>query len=448
MSGQGPPQNRTVIFRASPLQEMKNAQPAATEQSPTSVGRSGSFTGAQDDIPEPPKPAHTRNRLMRAAASLLSLLASIRSGRAQVDLPRLHGLTSEAVTAFKDAIRDGYSEEIVRRATYALCATADDIVLNLPGHEKDLAEWAQRSIVVRFFGENLGGDRFWVLLDQMIAQPQSYGDMLELFHACMACGFEGRYRVMAGGRAEHLAKMQQTYQALAHPRELSSTELSPHWRGILTEIPRLAFWTPLVLAGTTAALVLLVIYIGFRFVLYQSAMPAFASLQAIDGQPPLRLARSVSAVLPPQISPQLERIRQFLAPEIAQGLVEVVEDASSVRVRATAPLLFDSGRAELRPEQYNLFNRIAAALNTEPGPVSVQGYTDSNQISSVLFPDNLALSQTRADNVASLLKKGMSEPSRVSAQGFGESHPLAANGTAAGRARNRRVEVVVQRGDR
>ncbi|HEY0300669.1 MAG TPA: type IVB secretion system protein IcmH/DotU, partial [Rhizomicrobium sp.] len=244
MSDDGRLPSRTVIFRASPLQEMKSAsQPhAPAAPPPTSAGTGASLiAAARDDIPAPPEAASTRNRMTAAAAALLSLLASVRSGRAAVELPRLHGMIIEAATAFKDRLRPFYSEEIVKRATYALCATADDIVLNLPGHESDVAEWAQRSVVVRMFGENIGGDRFWVLLDQMTAQPSSYGDVLELYHACMACGFEGRYRVVAGGRADHLARMQQTYQTLAHPRELSSSELSPHWRGVLTEIPRMAF---------------------------------------------------------------------------------------------------------------------------------------------------------------------------------------------------------------
>jgi type VI secretion system protein ImpK len=195
-----------------------------------------------------------------------------------------------------------------------------------------------------------------------------------------------------------------------------------------------------------AALILALAYIGFRVSLYQSSAPTVAALQAIDTQPPLRLARA-AVTLAPVSTTQYQRIRQFLAPEIAQSLVEVVEDASTIRVRATAPLLFDSGKADLREEHYPLFDRIAAALNTEPGPVLVQGYTDSERIASILFPDNLTLSQARADNVAKLIRSTLKDQSRVSAQGFGESHPLAGNDTSAGRARNRRVEVVVQRSD-
>jgi type IV/VI secretion system ImpK/VasF family protein len=444
MSGQGGgnPPNRTVVFRPSPLQELKQAQPA--QERPSSVGQGASLSDFKDDVPAAPRVVASRNTLTAAAAPLLSLLASVRSGRAAMELPRLHGMVVDAVSRFRDTIRTAYPEEIQRRATYALSATADDIVLNLPGHEKDVAEWARRSIVVQFFGENIGGDRFWHLLDQMIAAPGGYADVLELYHTCMACGFEGRYRVMAAGSTEHLAKMQRTYQVLSHPRELSTTELSPHWRGILTEIPRMAFWTPLVLAGAVAALVLVLIYVGFRIALAHDADAAANSLEAFNAQPPMRLTRSLSSVLPMPASSQLQTIRGFLAEEIRHHLVEVVEDASTIRVRATA-VLFDSGRADLKPERTGLFNRIADALDTQPGPVEVEGYTDNVRISSSLFPDNTALSSARAENVASLLKRRMKDPSRVSAKGYGDTNALADNATGAGRARNRRVEVVVRR---
>jgi type VI secretion system peptidoglycan-associated protein len=444
MSGQdGTPPNRTVIFRPSPLAESKTAQPPPKPR-PTASGQASSLSLSRDDIPAPPKPAQMRNRMVHAAAPLLSLLASVRSGRAQVDLPRLHAMITEAVAGFSDAMRGGYPEEHVKRAIYALCATADDIVLNLPGEEKDTAEWAQRSIVVHFFAENIGGDRYWILLDQMIAQPASYPDLLELYHACMACGFEGRYRVIASGKSEHRAKMQATYQALTHPRELSVAELSPHWRGILTEIPRMTFWTPLLLAAGVAAVALLLIYLGYLYALYTGAGPATDALNRIELQAPLKLTRQAAPMAPPT-SIRLNDIKQFLAPEIQAGLVEVLEDASSIRVRATAKTMFDSGKAELRPENQQLIDRIADALDDTHGPISVQGYTDSTQISSPAFPNNFALSQARAESVAALIRQHLKDPSRASAQGFGETHPLASNATPDGRARNRRVEVTIPR---
>ena len=78
--------------------------------------------------------------------------------------------------------------------------------------------------------------------------------------------------------------------------------------------------------------------------------------------------------------------------------------------------------------------------------MKVEGYTDSDQIKgSVTFPDNQALSKARADTVAALVRKRVSDGSRVSSEGYGDASPIAPNTTTDGKSRNRRVEIVLQR---
>ncbi|HEX8570315.1 MAG TPA: type IVB secretion system protein IcmH/DotU [Caulobacteraceae bacterium] len=471
-SGSGP--NRTV-FRPSPLQGLKSGDPAAPAApaappgypqpayappgyaqpqqqhayAPAAAAAQAARPAARlpdDDIPQPPKPAEWRNPMMSQAASYLALIAGVRAGRARISLPDLHGKASAAIAAFDQAMQGRYPTEQLQRAKYALCATADDVALNLPDQQADAAEWARRSMVVRFFGENIGGDRFWRLLDDMVARPAEFRDLLELFHACMAAGFEGRYRVMPDGKRAHQEMMQRVYTALEHPKTLSMTELSPRWKGHPTARSKVGFWTPLVMAGGAALVTLLVVYLVLRFILAQTGAPAMASLDGVTPAQPLRLSRSAE---PPPAAPageQLMRLRQFLAPEIQQGLVVVIEDPSTVRVRTTVGQLFKSGSDQLDPDRVPLFNRIAAALETEPGPIRVEGYTDSDRVSGLTFPDNTALSQARADRVAELIRPHLSNPGRVTAQGYGDAQAIADNSTAAGKSKNRRVEVVIQRG--
>ena len=142
---------------------------------------------------------------------------------------------------------------------------------------------------------------------------------------------------------------------------------------------------------------------------------------------------------------QAERLRQFLAPEIAQNLVVVVEDPSTVRVRTTVGQLFKSGSDQLDNGRASLFQRIGQAVETEPGPVQIEGYSDSDKLSSISFPDNLALSKARADTVAAIIRQALTDPSRVTTEGYGDAQPLAPNTTAEGKAQNRRVEIVIQR---
>lgn len=444
--------NRTV-FRPSPLSGLSQGQGAAAPQSAPPGASPLAAAAAQpsalpvnDDVPAAPAGVAPRNLMVMAASPLLALMGSVRAGRARINLPQLHGRVADMIGAFEAQIRATYSDEEVRRAKYALAATADDVALNLPGQETDAAEWARRSMVVRFFNENIGGDRFWRLLDEMIASPAQYRDLLELYHACLAAGFEGRYRVIENGRREHQGVMQRAYQALEHPRKLSNTELSPRWRGEPTPMGRLSFWTPLVLAAAAAGVLLLLVYIVLRVVLAQTGAPTLAALKAIDPDQPLRLSRVAPPPPTPPPSQQAGRLKTFLAPEIAQHLIVVVEDPSTVRVRTTVGQLFKPGSDQLDAGRAALFDRIGQAVETEPGPVRVEGYTDSDRISTVAFPDNTALSQARANTVAAIVKSKLSNQGRVSAQGYGDGAPIASNATAAGKSQNRRVEVVLQRG--
>ncbi|MGJ3627080.1 OmpA/MotB family protein [Sphingomonas sp. MMS24-JH45] len=91
--------------------------------------------------------------------------------------------------------------------------------------------------------------------------------------------------------------------------------------------------------------------------------------------------------------------------------------------------------------------RIGKAVQTQPGSVTVEGHADSDQIASLTFPDNTALSQARADTVANIIRGELTDPARVTSKGMGDTVPLASNDTAEGKAKNRRVEVIVPRRD-
>ena len=151
-------------------------------------------------------------------------------------------------------------------------------------------------------------------------------------------------------------------------------------------------------------------------------------------------------------STQKAAFATFLQQEIRDGLVYVFEDGSGVRVRILTPpnmSMFASGKADLDSGYYGLMSRIADAIEKykPKGTVRVQGYTDSVAISTVRFPDNIALSQARADSVANQIKEHLSDPSRLVIEGFGAQNAIAPNDKDH-RALNRRVEIVVPPGDR
>jgi type VI secretion system protein ImpK len=455
--------NKTV-FRPSPLQNLRGpGQPSPPPSNPAfapadSVNFSPSppfgsappprrVVSIDDDIPLPPPAGRARNPMMMAAAPVLSLIVGVRSGRVQVTLPELHQKTSAAVATFDQALTAaGYDPETRQRARYAVCATVDDIAQNLPGQASDGAEWARRSLVVQVFNENIGGDRFWRLLEDMLARPAEFANLLELYHACLAAGFEGRHRVAPDGKRRLHEIMASVYAALDHTRSLSQTELSPRWRGEPAPAARVSFWATLALAGAIALAVLLALFILLRVVLIQTGQPSLTALKAINPDQPLRMSR-VAPPPPTPTSTQLQRIQAFLAPEIAQHLVAVEQDSQSIRVRTTVGQLFKSGSDKLEPGRETLFGRIGAAIEAERGAVRVEGHADSDHLVSVTFPDNFALSKARAEAAAKIVRERLTDPGRVTIEGFGDSQPIAPNSSASGKALNRRVEIVIPRGE-
>lgn len=398
----------------------------------------------EDDVPQPSGSRTVRNLMLTEAAPVLALAASIRSGRVRLAMPQFHKRATDAIAAVDQSIAQSYSPETRQRARYALCATIDDIAQTLPGSGNDGAEWARRSLVVSFFKENIGGDRFWQLVDDMIRYPADNRDLIELFHACLAAGFEGRFRVMPDGQRrlhEIMAKLQ---GALEHVRSVSPVEMAPQWKGEQAPLGRVGFWAFVGMAAAAAAGLLFLIYVVLRLLLMSSGEAPSEAVAGLNPDDRLRLSRA-GGDLPQAESQQAGRLKTFLKPEIDQGLVTVEEDGQTVRVRTTVGQLFQSASDELEPGRRELFDRIARAVEVEPGPVTVEGHADADKVASLAFPDNQALSAARADRVAEILRAIVGDPSRISAEGFGDATPIASNDSAEGKSQNRRVEIVLQR---
>lgn len=471
MSNDGGGGNKTV-FRPSPLQGLKQGQPGAAPPPPapaswgTPQPAAPAYTPppapsyaappapppqglppsrlAEDDVPLPVTPRQVRNILLAEAGPVLALAASVRGGRVRVALPQFHNQATQAIAAFDRAIAPHYPQETRQRAKYAVCATIDDVAQNLPHAGTDGAEWARRSMVVSFFQENIGGDRFWQLVDDMLRDPAQNADLIELYHACLATGFEGRFRIMPDGRRRLHEILSRLNAAIPQTRTVSPVEVAPDWRGEKAGRERRGFWSLIALAAAGTAALLLVIYIVLRLLLMSGASAPSERLAALFPDDPLTLSRS-GAAMPAAESAQASKLKQFLAPEIAQKLVVVEEDAQTVRVRTTVGQLFQSGSDQLEAGRAALFERIGRAVEEEQGSVLVEGHADSDKVSNLTFPDNMALSEARAQTIGGILKSVLTDPARVTTKGMGETVPIASNDSAEGKSMNRRVEIIVPR---
>jgi len=151
-------------------------------------------------------------------------------------------------------------------------------------------------------------------------------------------------------------------------------------------------------------------------------------------------------VVPVTESSQLDRLQQKLKDDIATGLVTVDIKGDFIFIRVSNAALFASGKAETKKEFNDLGARITAALDKEPGPVFVWGYTDNVPMSGRgRFKNNHDLSLARAEAVKKVLEVGMTDPNRFEVEGKGEAEPVGDNATEDGRNANRRVEIMIKR---
>jgi chemotaxis protein MotB len=135
-----------------------------------------------------------------------------------------------------------------------------------------------------------------------------------------------------------------------------------------------------------------------------------------------------------------------LQPEIARGTVSVVPSNDGLTINLNSAFLFAPGQDRLQAGGEDALKRVGSVLKDFPErQVRVIGHTDATPIRGALqkkFPSNKELSDARARNAVEALQKG-GFSGAVSAEGRGDSHPIATNDTPEGRAQNRRIEVFV-----
>ena len=174
--------------------------------------------------------ASNENPILRSAGPLLLLLGRLRVALARASFASLMEQVAEAIKFFERDIRSaGISEQQANSAKYLICATADDIVQNIPTEDRHV--WTQYSMLSRFFGERVGGVRFFDELTRLKQDPLLNYNVLELQHTCLALGFQGIHRTSAGGISTLQHIQRDLYETLRRVRPKSYRELSPRWQG-------------------------------------------------------------------------------------------------------------------------------------------------------------------------------------------------------------------------
>lgn len=148
-----------------------------------------------------------------------------------------------------------------------------------------------------------------------------------------------------------------------------------------------------------------------------------------------------------QTADNYQKLNQQLSSELSSDQAQITQLQNQLKVTLVNEVLFAEGGWTLNAKGEAALAKIAPTLAALKGQqIVVEGYTDNVPIGPELkarFPSNLELSSARADAVVRfLVAKGVPQ-NIISAQGFGESRPVASNDTPQGRAKNRRVEIII-----
>lgn len=388
------------------------------------------------------------NPLTACAATLFSLISRIRNRAQHMDPDKLRQSVVAEVREFENrALQAGIPAQTVKVARYALCATLDDVVLNTPWGGQ--SSWGLQSMVGTFHRETVGGDRFYDLLARLEKEPAANIDLLEFLYMCMSLGFEGRLRVEQGGPDKHLQIRAALARIIRGQRGPLEHDLSPRWEGLKKPFKALSAWRLLYICiGVTGALLALE-FLGLSWSLSRSTERAIGQLSVIDSGKVAQLLRRAPPPPPPPPPPtaeeQLRKVEGFLQAEIDDGLIEVFGEGNTLIIRIAGSGMFGSGSDSLQADFEEPIQRVAQSLNDEPGAVIIVGHSDNIPIRSSRFANNMALSLARAKSVMNGIAKYFDDPGRLSAEGRADKQPIADNGTREGRAKNRRIEVVLVR---
>jgi type VI secretion system protein ImpK len=397
----------------------------------------GAFTGFEP-IPEAVRAAIGLglNPLVQAAAPLLLLTGQLRTATA-VDVADLRRHVLEEIRRFEDqAHAAGIRSEIVLAARYALCAGLDEAVLSTPWGAQ--SEWAQRPVLVALHHEAWGGEKFFEMLDRIVVDPARHLDLMELQYLLLALGFTGKYHLLDRGQEQLTDLQRNLHRTIRSQRGPAPTELSLQWRGLEDRRNRLVRYVPWWVVAAAAVALLVVTFVVYYSWLATQAAPLQAKLAQVG-------LGDFSAPPPPPAPVAGPTLKQLLREEEAAGALSVVEEGGRTRVTLPSGDLFASGSATVNPEYEDTLARVAAALNKVPGRVMVEGHTDDQPIRSLDFSDNFELSRERAVSVATIVKRTLAEPERMTARGAGAMAPrYRPESEPENRARNRRVEIIHQ----
>lgn len=223
------------------------------------------------------------NPLARAASALLALPHQLLSIVSHQDTEGLRNQVLAEIKTFENNARTmGIDTDTTYACRYVLCTFIDEAVLNTIWGSS--SSWAHQSLLSTLHNETSGGEKFFVILDKLLRDPNANLDLIELMFICISLGFKGSYAVMDRGQ-ERLEELRNVvFEHIRRRRGEFPQELSPHWQSQSGKRISMRNYIPLWVVAAVAGALLLVVFTGFSLVLNETSEPVYQGLENI-GKP-------------------------------------------------------------------------------------------------------------------------------------------------------------------
>lgn len=396
------------------------------------------------------------NPLIRAFAALLGIAPELERAIAPDNPEVLRTQLQENLIRARDAaVTAGVPLTRADQAAWFVGALLDDVAINTPWGGS--SGWPRQPLVASIYGNVDAGERFYDLAEELLRNPARDPQLLELVFFCLSLGFRGKHRIsQAAGEAE-IARLRAQMARVLHDRDAADEPLAPHWQGVVAEDGDRRFAVPVWSVALIAVALITAIYVGLGIRLSSRGEHLFTLAGVLPPPQRAEIFRPAieTADLPEMTAaPLLFEILPLFAEAAPADRADALsgrEDVSVavVVVQATDPEVFRSARAEVNGDYDALIQSIAGVIVENAdliGSVRVVGHSDSVPVqTSNPFRSNQGLSEARARTIADLLIAAGVPAALVSSEGKAATEPIADNATTEGRARNRRVEIVLQK---
>ncbi|MBD1557013.1 DotU family type IV/VI secretion system protein [Vibrio sp. S9_S30] len=221
-----------------------------------------------------------QNKMIDAATPLLGLSLRIRSLAQCENIETIYKQAQEEIKAIEmELVQADIEHAMIMAYRYVLCAVLDEAVMSTPWGAD--SSWAEHSLLTRFHNETWGGEKVFTILNRLLGDPPRYRVLLEFIYLCLMLGFEGKYKVVEGGKEERERVAIKLYETLSRLDDKEPEELTSATDHVVATKYRLSRQMPIWLIFAGFAGLWAVVFFVYRYLLNSKSLDVLNQLNQI-----------------------------------------------------------------------------------------------------------------------------------------------------------------------